>query len=118
MARVAGVNLPVDKHIVIGLTTIFGVGHNRALKICQTCGVKPSTKVRDLKETELEIIRNEIAKYKIEGDLRREVALNIKRLIELGTYRGQRHRRGLPVRGQRTKTNARTRKGKSKSKVK
>jgi small subunit ribosomal protein S13 len=115
MARIAGVNIPDHKHIVIGLTSIYGIGISNARKICETIGIIPSTKVKDIAETDLEKLRVEVVKYKIEGDLRRETALNIKRLKELGTYRGLRHRRGLPVRGQRTKTNARTRKGRKKS---
>jgi small subunit ribosomal protein S13 len=114
VARIAGVNIPDHKHIVIGLKSIFGIGLSRAKKICQAVGVDEGVKIQQLKERELDAIRTEIARYKIEGDLRRENALNIKRLMELGTYRGMRHRRGLPVRGQRTKTNARTRKGKRK----
>jgi small subunit ribosomal protein S13 len=117
MARIAGVNIPVQKHISIGLTSIYGVGRSRALSICKLANVKPETKVKDLSEVELEGLRTELAKFKVEGDLRREVAMNIKRLIELGAYRGLRHRRGLPARGQRTRTNARTRKGKRKGKV-
>jgi small subunit ribosomal protein S13 len=117
MARIAGVNIPVQKHIAIGLTSIYGVGRNRALTICKLANVRPETKVKDLSEVELEGLRTEITKFKVEGDLRREVAMNIKRLIELGSYRGLRHRRGLPARGQRTRTNARTRKGKRKGKV-
>lgn len=116
-ARIAGVNIPVQKHIVIGLTAIYGLGRRRALKVCEAVKLNPQTKVKDLSEAELESLRVEVAKYKLEGDLRREVAMNIKRLIELGTYRGLRHRRGLPVRGQRTRTNSRTRKGKRKNKV-
>jgi small subunit ribosomal protein S13 len=116
MARIAGVNIPVNKHIVIGLTSIYGIGRPRAKSICLASKVKPESKVKDLSEAELEAIRTEIAKIRVEGDLRREVSMNIKRLIELGTYRGLRHRRGLPVRGQRTRTNARTRKGKRKGK--
>lgn len=114
-ARIAGVNIPPHKHVVIGLTAIYGIGRSRAQKICTSSGIKPSTKVKDLTEAELDLIRTEIDKqhFKVEGDLRREVSMNIKRLIELGTYRGLRHRRGLPVRGQRTRTNARTRKGRS-----
>ena len=111
MARIAGVNIPDQKHAVIALTSIYGVGRTSATKICKAAGVKTSTKVRDLSEPELETIRAEVTKYTVEGDLRREVQINIKRLIDLGCYRGMRHRRGLPVRGQRTKTNARTRKG-------
>ena len=115
-ARIAGVNIPVQKHIVIGLTSIYGVGRQRAQMICKAAKVRPDAKTKDLTELDLENLRGEIAKYRVEGDLRREVSMNIKRLIELGTYRGLRHRRGLPVRGQRTRTNARTRKGKRKSK--
>lgn len=115
-ARIAGVNIPVQKHVVIGLTAIFGVGRKRAQVVCAAARVKPETKVKDLSEAELENLRNEIAKFRVEGDLRREISMNIKRLIELGAYRGLRHRRGLPVRGQRTRTNARTRKGKRKGK--
>lgn len=116
MARISGVNIPVQKHIVIGLTSIYGIGRSRAKTICLAANVNPVTKVKDLSEAELENIRSEITKIRVEGDLRREVSMNIKRLIELGSYRGLRHRRGLPVRGQRTRTNARTRKGKSKGK--
>ncbi|OAI47258.1 30S ribosomal protein S13 [Gammaproteobacteria bacterium SCGC AG-212-F23] len=116
MARIAGVNIPVQKHVMIGLTAIFGVGRNRARKICTAANINPQTAVKNLSEAELDLLRNEVAKFRVEGDLRREVSMNIKRLIELGTYRGLRHRRGLPVRGQRTKTNARTRKGKRKAK--
>ncbi len=117
MARIAGVNVPDQKHIVIGLTYVYGVGRNRAKDICKAANVNPETKVHALSETEMESIRVEVAKFKVEGDLRREVAINIKRLSEIGTYRGKRHRRGLPVRGQRTKTNARTRKGKSRKRA-
>ena len=115
-ARIAGVNIPVQKHIVIGLTAIYGIGRSRSSKICEAANVSPAKKGKDLTEVELESLRTEIAKVRVEGDLRREVSLNIKRLIELGAYRGLRHRRGLPVRGQRTKPNARTRKGKRKGK--
>lgn len=115
-ARISGVNLPVQKHIVIGLTAIFGIGRNRAKAICAATKINPTMKVKDLTEADLETLRGEVAKYRVEGDLRREVSMNIKRLIELGAYRGLRHRRGLPVRGQRTRTNARTRKGKRKGK--
>ncbi len=115
-ARIAGVNIPVQKHIVIGLTAIYGVGRKRADQICTATNINPAKKTKDLTEPELELLRNEIGKLRVEGDLRREVSMNIKRLIELGAYRGLRHRRGLPVRGQRTKTNARTRKGKRKGK--
>ena len=115
-ARIAGVNIPVQKHIVIGLTSIYGIGRDRARVICASAKVSPQTKGKDLSESELELLRAEVAKFRVEGDLRREVSMNIKRLIELGAYRGLRHRRGLPVRGQRTRTNARTRKGKRKGK--
>jgi len=111
MARIAGVNIPDQKHAWVALTTIYGVGRTRALQICEAASVEPDTKIRDLSEPEIENIRAEVAKIAVEGDLRREVAMNIKRLMDLGCYRGLRHRRGLPVRGQRTKTNARTRKG-------
>ncbi len=112
MARIAGVDIPRDKRVVISLTYIFGIGKSTSEKLLQTAGVNPDTRVRDLTEDELGRIRETIDKsQKVEGDLRREIALNIKRLTEIGCYRGIRHRRGLPVRGQRTKTNARTRKG-------
>ncbi|MEA5098499.1 MAG: 30S ribosomal protein S13 [Burkholderiaceae bacterium] len=111
MARIAGVNIPNHQHTVIGLTAIFGIGRSRAELICAATGVQTSKKVKDLDDNELEKIRDEIAKFVIEGDLRREVSISIKRLMDLGCYRGLRHRRGLPVRGQRTRTNARTRKG-------
>jgi small subunit ribosomal protein S13 len=111
MARIAGINIPVHKHTVIALTSIYGIGSTRAKKICELAGVAPEKKVRDLSESELEGLRTEVAKYSVEGDLRREVSMDIKRLMDLGCYRGFRHRRGLPVRGQRTRTNARTRKG-------
>jgi small subunit ribosomal protein S13 len=111
MARIAGVNLPVQKHTWVALTSIYGIGRTRAMKICETANVPVDTKIRDLSEPEVEAIRAQIATLSVEGDLRREVAMNLKRLMDLGCYRGLRHRRGLPVRGQRTKTNARTRKG-------
>jgi small subunit ribosomal protein S13 len=111
MARIAGINLPVNKHVVIGLTAIYGIGRPRAAEICKTTDVAPSTKIRDLTEDQVERIRLEVGKFLVEGDLRREVSMNIKRLMDMGCYRGIRHRRGLPLRGQRTKTNARTRKG-------
>lgn len=114
-ARISGVIIPMQKHVVIGLTAIYGIGRSLARKLCQDANVEPSKKVKDLTEAELELLRGEIGKIRVEGDLRREVAMNIKRLVELNTYRGTRHKRGLPVRGQRTKTNARTRKGKRKS---
>ena len=111
MARIAGVNIPNNKHAEIALTAIFGIGRNTAQKICTAAGVLASTKVKDLNDADVEKLRDEVAKVKVEGDLRREVSMNIKRLMDLNCYRGVRHRRGLPVRGQRTKTNARTRKG-------
>ena len=115
MARIAGINLPNQKHVWIALTSIYGIGYTRARHICTASGVSTSTKVKDLTDAEVDKIRNEVAKLTVEGDLRRTVSMNIKRLMDLGTYRGMRHRRGLPVRGQRTKTNARTRKGPRKS---
>ncbi len=118
MARIAGVNIPPQKHVVIGLTSIYGIGRSRAASLCDAAKVTQSKKVKDLTDGDLDNLRAEIGKIKVEGDLRREVSLNIKRLIELGTYRGVRHKRGLPVRGQRTRTNARTRKGKRKSIIK
>ncbi len=111
MARIAGVNIPDNKHAVISLTYIYGIGKTTAQAICASVGIDPAVKIKDLNEEKLDEIRNEIAKYPTEGDLRREVSMSIKRLMDLGCYRGLRHRRGLPVRGQRTKTNARTRKG-------
>lgn len=111
MARIAGINLPADKHLEIGLTAIYGIGRPSARAICDAAGVERTIKARDLNEEQSEVLRAEVAKYPIEGDLRREVSMNIKRLMDLGCYRGMRHRRGLPVNGQRTKTNARTRKG-------
>ena len=111
MARIAGVNVPDNKHAEIALTSIYGIGRTTAQSICNSVGVNTSTKIKDLNEEDVEKLRNEIAKFQIEGDLRREVTMNIKRLMDLNCYRGQRHKRGLPVRGQRTKTNARTRKG-------
>ena len=111
MARIAGINIPTNKHIVIGLQSIFGIGETRSKLICKTLKLEPSTKVSTLTEDQLESIRTAISQFEVEGDLRREVAMNIKRLRDLGCYRGIRHRKGLPLRGQRTKTNARTRKG-------
>ncbi|HET8848642.1 MAG: 30S ribosomal protein S13 [Marinobacter sp. 34-60-7] len=111
MARIAGVNIPDHKHAVISLTYIFGVGKTTAQKLCDATGVKPDVKVKDLSDEQLESLRTEVGKFVVEGDLRREVQMNIKRLKDLGCFRGLRHRHGLPVRGQRTKTNARTRKG-------
>ena len=115
MARIAGINIPPHKHAEIGLTSIYGIGRTTAQKICAKAGVALSKKIKDLSDTDLEKIRDEIGRMTIEGDLRREMSINIKRLMDLGCYRGMRHRRGLPVRGQRTKTNARTRKGPRKS---
>ena len=111
MARIAGVNIPENKHTVISLTYIFGIGRTRAAEICAAAGIDQTAKVRDLSGEQLDVIRGEVAKFSTEGDLRREITMNIKRLMDLGCYRGIRHRRGLPLRGQRTKTNARTRKG-------
>ncbi|MBT8062743.1 MAG: 30S ribosomal protein S13 [Xanthomonadales bacterium] len=111
MARIAGVNLPVQKHAWVALTSIYGIGRTRALQICEVANVAADTRIRDLTEPEIEAIRNQVSNLTVEGDLRREVAMNLKRLMDLGCYRGLRHRRGLPVRGQQTKTNARTRKG-------
>ena len=111
MARIAGINIPLNKHVVIALTSIYGIGNSRARKICEVAGVAPETKVKDLAEPEVANLRTAVAKFVVEGDLRREVSMNIKRLMDLGSYRGIRHRRGLPLRGQRTRTNARTRKG-------
>ncbi len=111
MARIAGVNLPLQKHVWVALQSIYGVGRTRSQKICVDAGVVPSTKVRALTEGEVEKLRAEVGRIVVEGDLRREVMMSIKRLMDLGCYRGLRHRRGLPLRGQRTRTNARTRKG-------
>jgi small subunit ribosomal protein S13 len=111
MARIAGINIPVQKHANIALTSIFGIGRTRARMICEGAGVRPDVKVKDLSEAEIDKLRAEVSKYAVEGDLRRETTMNIKRLMDLGCYRGIRHRRGLPLRGQRTRTNARTRKG-------
>ena len=111
MARIAGVNLPAQKHVWVGLQSIYGIGRTRSKKVCDTAGVNSATKIRDLSEPEVERLRAEIGKFVVEVDLRREVGMSIKRLMDLACYRGLRHRRGLPMRGQRTKTNARTRKG-------
>lgn len=115
MARIAGINVPDQKIAVIALQSIYGIGPTRASEILANAGVEESAKLKDLDESVVDKIRAEVGKFTVEGDLRREVSMNIKRLIDLGTYRGLRHRRGLPVRGQRTKTNARTRKGPRKS---
>ncbi len=111
MARIAGVNIPDNKHAVISLTYIYGIGRTTANSICNACGITPSIKIADLSDEQLDNVRGEVAKLTVEGDLRREVSMSIKRLMDLGCFRGLRHRRNLPVRGQRSKTNARTRKG-------
>jgi small subunit ribosomal protein S13 len=111
MARIAGINIPNHQHTAIALTAIYGVGRSRARQICDAVGVKHSAKIKDLSDAEMDKIREQIAKFSVEGDLRRENSMNIKRLMDLGCYRGVRHKKGLPVRGQRTRTNARTRKG-------
>lgn len=115
MARIDGVDIPSEKRVVISLTYIYGIGDTTAKKICKDANVNEDIRVKNLTDDQLVALRTEVAKYKTEGDLRREVAMNIKRLTEIGCYRGIRHKRGLPVRGQRTKTNARTRKGKRKT---
>jgi len=117
MARIAGVNIPNHKHAEIALTAIYGIGRSRAQKICDAAGVARSVKVKDLTEADMEKLREEVGRFMVEGDLRREVTMSVKRLMDLGCYRGVRHRRGLPVRGQRTRTNARTRKGPRKAVV-
>ena len=111
MARIAGVNIPNHQHAEIALTAIYGIGRTRAQKICVAAGVQCSTKIKDLTDNDMDRLRDEVGKFTVEGDLRREVTMNIKRLMDLGCYRGLRHRKGLPCRGQRTRTNARTRKG-------
>ena len=111
MARIAGINIPVNKHTWVALTSIYGVGRTTAYKVCADAGVDPTIKVKDLAEPQVEELRTQIGKLTVEGDLRRDVNMNIKRLMDLGSYRDIRHRRGLPMRGQRTQTNARTRKG-------
>ena len=111
MARIAGVNIPNHQHAEIALTAIYGIGRTRAQKICDAAGINRSTKMKDLNDSEMDKLRDEVAKFTVEGDLRRETTMNIKRLMDLGCYRGLRHRKGLPCRGQRTRTNARTRKG-------
>ncbi len=111
MARIAGINIPVNKHIDIALTDIYGVGRSRAKLLCTAAGIDPTVKVKDLSEPEVARLRDAVARFPVEGDLRREISMNIKRLMDLGCYRGIRHRRGLPLRGQRTRTNGRTRKG-------
>jgi small subunit ribosomal protein S13 len=111
MARIAGVNIPNHKHAVIALMSIYGIGRTRAQVICQESGVAPAVKMKDLTDADVDKLREGVAKFIVEGDLRREITMNIKRLMDLGCYRGVRHRKGLPLRGQRTRTNARTRKG-------
>ena len=111
MARIAGINIPEHKHAVVAIRSIYGVGSTRAKLICAEAGVAETTKIKDLSEAELDKLRDRVAQFTVEGDLRREVQMNIKRLMDLGCFRGIRHRRSLPLRGQRTKTNARTRKG-------
>ncbi len=118
MARIAGINIPMNKHVCIGLTSIYGIGRSQALAACEAAGVKPETRVKDLTEPEVAGLRSAVARLPVEGDLRREVSMNIKRLMDLGCYRGIRHRKGLPMHGQRTRTNARTRKGPRKAAVK
>jgi small subunit ribosomal protein S13 len=111
MARIAGVNIPNHQHTVIALTAIYGIGRTRAQSICVATGIAATTKIKDLTDAQMDHLRDEVGKFTVEGDLRREISMNIKRLMDLGCYRGLRHRRGLPCRGQRTRTNARTRKG-------
>jgi small subunit ribosomal protein S13 len=118
MARIAGINIPMNKHVWVGLTHIYGIGRTRAMAICAGAGVKSTTMVKDLTDAEVTALRGQISKIVVEGDLRREVSMNVKRLMDLGCYRGIRHRRGLPMRGQRTRTNARTRKGPRKAAIK
>lgn len=118
MARIGGVNIANHQHAEIALTAVYGIGRSRARLICTAAGIKNTSKIKDLSDTDMDRLREQVAKFTIEGDLRREVSMNIKRLMDLGTWRGLRHRRGLPVRGQRTRTNARTRKGPRKAAVK
>jgi small subunit ribosomal protein S13 len=118
MARISGVNIPNHQHAEIALTAIFGIGRARARMICAAAGVSHAIKVKDLSDTQMDKLREQVSKVTVEGELRREVSMNIKRLIDLGTWRGKRHRLGLPVRGQRTRTNARTRKGPRKAAIK
>jgi len=118
MARIAGINIPMNKHVGVGLMHIYGIGRARAQQVCAVTGVNPATRVKDLTDPEVTAIRALISKWIVEGDLRREVSMNIKRLMDMGSWRGMRHRKGLPVRGQRTRTNARTRKGPRKQAVK
>ena len=118
MARIAGINIPVNKHISVGLMHIYGVGRSRALSVCKAANIDPSTKVRDLTEPEVNALRTQVTRFMVEGDLRRENSMSLKRLMDLGCYRGIRHRKGLPARGQRTRTNARTRKGPRRAAIK
>jgi small subunit ribosomal protein S13 len=118
MARIAGVNIPNHQHAEIALTAIYGVGRSTARRLCAAAGIRASTKIKDLSDAEMDRLRDNVSKLTVEGDLRREVSMSIKRLMDLGCYRGVRHRRGLPVRGQRTRTNARTRKGPRKQAIK
>ena len=118
MARIGGVNIPNHQHAEIALTAILGIGRSRARVICDAAGINHSVKIKDLSDTQMDKLREQVAKIAVEGDLRREISMNIKRLIDLGTWRGKRHRLGLPVRGQRTRTNARTRKGPRKAAIK
>jgi len=118
MARIGGVNIPNHQHTELALTAIFGIGRSRSRAICEAAGINRATKIKDLSDTDMDKLREQVAKIPVEGDLRREISMNIKRLIDLGTWRGKRHRLGLPVRGQRTRTNARTRKGPRKSAIK
>jgi len=118
MARIAGVNIPNHQHAEIALTAIFGIGRPRAQAICNAAKIATTAKIKDLSDSDMERLREEVAKFTVEGDLRREVSMSIKRLMDLGCYRGSRHRKGLPVRGQRTRTNARTRKGPRKAAIK
>ena len=118
MARIAGINIPAQKHVVIALQSIYGIGRTRSKKICAAAGVAPEVPVKDLTEPQVEALRQQVARMTVEGDLRRENSISIKRLMDLGTWRGMRHRKGQPVRGQRTRTNARTRKGPRRSMVK
>lgn len=117
MARIAGVNIPNHQHTVIALQAIYGIGPTRAKAICASTGVVPSTKIKDLSDAQMDKLREQVGRFTVEGDLRRETTMNIKRLMDLGCYRGTRHRKGLPVRGQRTRTNARTRKGPKKGRT-
>jgi small subunit ribosomal protein S13 len=118
MARIGGVNISNHQHTSIAITAIFGIGHSRASQICEAAGINVAAKVKDLSDAEMDRLREQVGKFTIEGDLRREISMNIKRLMDLGTYRGVRHKRGLPLRGQRTRTNARTRKGPRKAAIK